>query len=48
MIIFDWEIYAVKHRILGKRVLLITKNRHLKLMILVLFYVWERGENLIH
>ena len=47
MIIFDWEIYAVKYHILGKRVLLITKNRHLKLMILVL-YVWERGKNLIH
>lgn len=24
-----------------KQLLLITKNRHLKLMILVLFYVWE-------
>ena len=26
---------------LGKRLLLITKNKYPKLMILVLFYVWE-------
>ena len=28
---------------LGKRLLLITKNRCLRLMIIVLFYVWEEA-----
>ena len=29
---------------LGKRLLLITKNRHLRLLILVLFYTWKMKE----
>ena len=29
---------------LGERLLLITKNRHLRLLILVLFYIWKMQE----
>lgn len=33
---------------LGKILLMVTENRHLKLMFIVIFYVWEDAGNEVH
>ena len=44
---FGWGMCAVRDTS-WQKMLLVTKNKYLKLMILVLFYVWKDASNWIH